>query len=61
VVVVEAIVLVAVVVEIAAAATVAPFSPGVSLLVPSATPGVSLLFPGASPVVLAASEHAYLP
>jgi hypothetical protein len=51
VVVVEAMVLVvvvavAVVVEIAVAAAVAPFSPGISLLGPSATPGVSLLVPG---------------
>jgi hypothetical protein len=41
---------VVVVVEIVVAAAVAPFSPGVSLLFPSATPGV-----------LAASEPAYLP
>jgi hypothetical protein len=59
VVVVEAMVLV--VVEIAAAAAVAPFSPGVSLLAPRATPGVSLLIPCAFPGVLAASEHTYLP
>ena len=64
-VVVEVMVLVAIVVaaiaEIAAAATVAPFSPGVSLLAPSATPRVSLLVFGAFLGVLAASEHAYLP
>jgi hypothetical protein len=66
VVVVEAVVLVvvaavAVVVAFAVAAAVAPFSPGISLLAPSATPGVSPLFLGASPGVLAASERAYLP
>ena len=54
-------VVVATVVEIAVAAAVAPFSPGVSLLGPGATPGVSLLVPGTSPGVLAASEPAYLP
>jgi hypothetical protein len=54
-------VVVAVVVEIAVAATVAPFSPGVSLLAPGATLGVSLLFPDASPGVLTASEPAYQP
>ena len=61
-VVVEAMVLVdvAAVAGIVVATTVAPFSPGGSLLAPGATPGVSLLFPGASPGVLAASEHAYL-
>ena len=59
--VVEAMVLVAVVVEIVVAAAVAPFSPGVSLLAPGAIPGVSLLFPDASPGILAASEPGYLP
>jgi hypothetical protein len=59
--VVEAMVLVAVVAEIAVAAAVAPFSPSVSLLAPGATLGVSLLFLDASPGVLAASEPAYLP
>jgi hypothetical protein len=56
---VEAMVLIAVaaVAEIAVAAAVAPFSPGVSLL----APGVSLLFLGASPSVLAAFEHTYPP
>jgi hypothetical protein len=59
----EAVVLVVVaaVVEIAVAAAIAPFSPGVSLLSPGTTLGVSLLFPDASPGVPAASEHAYLP
>jgi hypothetical protein len=64
VVVVEAMALVAVaaVVEVVvAAAIVAPFSPGASLLSPGATFGVSLLFPDASPGVLAASGHAYRP
>jgi hypothetical protein len=54
-------VVVAAVAEIVVVAAVAPFSPGVSLLSPSATPSVSLLFPDASPGVLAASEHAYQP
>jgi hypothetical protein len=65
VVVVEAMVLVVVaaatVAEIAVAAVVVPFSPGVSLLSPGATLDVSLLFPDASPGVLAASGHAYQP
>ena len=52
---------VAVVEVVVAAAVVAPFSPGASLLSPGATLGVSLLFPDASPSVLAASEPAYLP
>jgi hypothetical protein len=54
-------VVVATVVEIAVAAAVAPFSPGVSLLAPGATLGVSLLFLDASPSILVASAHAYLP
>jgi hypothetical protein len=56
-VVVEAVVLVAV----AVATVVAPFSPGVSLLVLGTAPGVSPLSPGASPGVPATSAHAYLP
>jgi hypothetical protein len=51
----------AMVLVVVAAAAVAPFSPGVSLLAPSATPRVSLLVFGAFLGVLAASEHAYLP
>ena len=58
---VEAMAPVAVVEVVVAAAVVAPFSPGVSLLSPGATPGVYLLFPNASPGALAASRHAYQP
>jgi hypothetical protein len=54
-VVVEAVVLVAV------AVAVAPFSPGVSLLILGTAPGVSPLSPGASPGVPAASARAYPP
>jgi hypothetical protein len=63
VVVVVAVVLVdvAAVVEIAVAAVVAPFSPGVFILFPGATLDVYLLFPDASHGVLAASGHAYQP
>jgi hypothetical protein len=43
------------------AVVVAPFSPGVSPLAPSAFPSVYPLALGASPSVLAASAHAYPP
>jgi hypothetical protein len=56
VVVVEAVVLVVVVVVV-----VAPFSPGVSLLVLGAALDVYPPAVGASPSVPAASEHAYMP
>jgi hypothetical protein len=43
------------------AVVVAPFSPGVSLLVLGVAPGVSPLSPGASPGVPAASAREYSP
>ena len=52
---------VAAVVEVVAAAVVAPFSPGVSLPALGASPDVHPLFPGAFPGVLAAFGRAYLP
>jgi hypothetical protein len=55
----EAMVLADVVVVVAVA--VAPFSPGVSPLAPSASPGVYLLALSTSPGVPAASARAYPP
>jgi hypothetical protein len=56
---VEVVVLAAVDVDVVVA--VAPFSPAISPLAPSAFPGVYPLSPGASPGVPAASARAYPP
>jgi hypothetical protein len=49
------------VVDVAVVVAIAPFSPVVSPLVPSAFPGVYPLSPGASPGIPAASARAYPP